>query len=109
MTGLPANFDLRTLRVEADAGIVVGEVAVQDVSRAEALSGRESELGSRNGGPKEEKGGAEVEGKAAELGRNLPGSPSPRGRETEKGQPMVLDPKAIPAVIDAIRRGGGDA
>src|SRR4051812_3332215 len=44
MTGLPASFDLRTLRVEADPGITVGEVAVHDVSRAEALSGREGEL-----------------------------------------------------------------
>src|SRR5919204_4540439 len=44
MSGLPANFDLRTLRVEADAGISVGEVSVQDVGRAEALSAREAEL-----------------------------------------------------------------
>ncbi len=33
MSGLPANFDLRTLRVEADPGIRIGEVAVQEVSR----------------------------------------------------------------------------
>src|SRR5262245_42559116 len=33
MTGLPANFDLRTLRVEAGPGIRVGEVSVQDVGR----------------------------------------------------------------------------
>jgi len=109
MTGLPANFDPRTLRVEADAGIVVGEVAVQDVSRAEALSGRESELEARIEALKDEKAALEVEVKTAELVRNYLASLSSRGGETEKGQPMVLDPKAIPAVIDAIRRGGGDA
>jgi uncharacterized protein (TIGR02231 family) len=109
MTGLPASFDLRTLRVEADQGIVVGEVAVQDVSRAEALSGRESELEGRIEALKDEKAALEVEVKTAELVRNYLASLSSRGGETEKGQPMVLDPKAIPAVIEAIRRGGGDA
>jgi uncharacterized protein (TIGR02231 family) len=109
MTGLPANFDLRTLRVEADAGIVVGEVAVQDVSRAEALSGRESELEARIEALKDEKAALEVEVKTAELVRNYLASLSSRGGETDKSQPMFLDPKAIPAVIEAIRRGGGDA
>src|SRR5678810_338153 len=44
MSGLPANFDPRTLRVETDAGVQVGEVAVQDVSRAEAVGKREADL-----------------------------------------------------------------
>jgi uncharacterized protein (TIGR02231 family) len=108
ITGLPANFDLRTLRVEADAGIVVGEVAVHDVSRAEALSGRESELEGRIEALKDEKAALEVDVKTAELVRNYLASLSSRG-ETEKTQPTPLDPKAIPAVIDAIRRGGADA
>src|SRR5262245_45204206 len=109
MTGLPANFDLRTLRVEADSGIVVGEVAVQDVSRSEALSGRESELEARIEALKDEKAALDVEVKTAELVRNYLASLSSRGGETDKTQPMVLDPKAIPAVIEALRRGGGDA
>ena len=33
LTGLPANFDMRTLLVEADPGIRIGEVSVRDVSR----------------------------------------------------------------------------
>ena len=40
MTGLPANFDPRTLRVEGDPGIRIGEVAVQDIARAESASER---------------------------------------------------------------------
>src|SRR2546423_12153362 len=36
MTGLPANFDLRSLRVEAGPGIVVGEVAGGGGSRAQS-------------------------------------------------------------------------
>src|ERR1043165_5649304 len=46
MTGLPANFDLRTLRVEASPGIRVGEVSVQDVGRAEALDRKSTRLNS---------------------------------------------------------------
>src|SRR5687767_4113820 len=44
LTGLPAGFDPRTLRVEADPGIHIGEIAVRDVARTEAVSARESQL-----------------------------------------------------------------
>src|SRR5438552_9168628 len=48
LTGLPANFDMRTLRVEAGPGIHIGEVSVRDIGRANALGGREAELEARN-------------------------------------------------------------
>src|SRR5829696_7622429 len=70
LTGLPANFDPRTLRVETDAGIHVGEVAVQDVSRAEAVGKREADLEERIQRLKDEKGALDVEGKTAELMRD---------------------------------------
>src|SRR5689334_14500707 len=44
MTGLPANFDLRTLRVEADPGIAIGEIAVQELAKSVALGDREAAL-----------------------------------------------------------------
>jgi hypothetical protein len=47
LTGLPANFDVRTLRVEADPGIRIGEVSVRDIGRTSALGGREAELEAR--------------------------------------------------------------
>src|SRR5919205_1031687 len=47
LTGLPANFDPRTLRVDTDAGIQVGEVTVKDASRSQALGAREAELEKR--------------------------------------------------------------
>src|SRR3989442_10494674 len=45
MTGLPASFDLRTLRVEADPGIVVGEVAGHGGRPTRAPGGPEREAG----------------------------------------------------------------
>jgi uncharacterized protein (TIGR02231 family) len=110
MTGLPANFDLRTLRVEAGPGIRVGEVSVQDLGRAEALSGREADLEARIQALNDEKAALDVEVKTAELVRDYLASLRARpGTESDKAHPIAVDPKAIPAVIEALRRGGGEA
>ena len=110
MTGLPANFDLRTLRVEADPGIRIGEVSVQDVGRAETVSGREGELEARIQALKDENAALAVEVKTAELVRDYLAALSSRPvAEGEKPHSIVVDPKAIPAVIEAMRRGATDA
>lgn len=109
MTGLPANFDLRTLRVEAGLGIRVGEVSVQDVGRTEALSGREAELEAKIQALADEKAALDVEVKTAELVRDYLASLRARPGEGDKAHPIAVDPKAIPAVIEALRRGGGEA
>ena len=110
MTGLPANFDLRTLRVEAGDGIRVGEVSVQDASRAQALGAREAELEAKIQALKDEKGALDVEVKTAELVRDYLAALTTRSSgELQKTNPVLVDPKAIPAVIEAIRKGGGDA
>src|SRR5882762_1665964 len=108
LTGLPATFDPRTLRVETDAGIQIGEVAVKDVSRTEALGAREAELEARIQRLKDEKAALEVDVKTAELVRNYLASLSARP-EDEKGRRAAFDAKALPVVLDAIRRGGADA
>jgi uncharacterized protein (TIGR02231 family) len=108
MTGLPANFDLRTLRVEADEQIAVGEVAVRDVSRAIALSAREAELEARIEALKDQKSALEVELKTAEMVRDyLVGIVKRPAAEGQK--PVAVDPGAVPAMIEAIRHAGGDA
>jgi uncharacterized protein (TIGR02231 family) len=110
MTGLPASFDLRTLRVEAGPGIRVGEVSVQDVGRTEALSGREADLETKIQALNDEKAALDVEVKTAELVRDYLASLRGRpGAEGDKAHPIAVDPKAIPAVIEALRRGGGEA
>src|SRR6188508_2880770 len=107
MSGLPANFDPRTLRVETDAGIHVGEVAVQDVSRIEAVGRREAELEERIQKLQDEKAALEVDVKTAELVRDYLKSLSARAPDGAKAPP--IDAKAIPTVLDAIRRGGADS
>src|SRR5882757_4574717 len=44
ISGLPANFDPRTVRVESDAGVRVGEVSTQDQGRTAASNARESAI-----------------------------------------------------------------
>ncbi|HZS69773.1 MAG TPA: DUF4139 domain-containing protein [Burkholderiales bacterium] len=104
LTGLPATFDPRTLRVDTDAGIQVGEVAVKDVSRTEALGAREAELEARIERLKDEKAALDVDVKTAELMRNYLASLSARP-EGDKSPRPAFDPRAL----EAIRRGGADA
>src|SRR6266478_3924355 len=47
IAGLPANFDPQTVRVESDAGIRIGEVSTQDLSRTAASNARESAIEDR--------------------------------------------------------------
>ena len=106
LTGLPASFDIRTLRVEADPGIRIGEVSVKDVGRTTALGPREAELEARIQARKDSRAMLEVEAKSAELVRDF--LVTLRAPQEGEKRPTV-DAKAIPAVIEAIRRGGGDA
>jgi uncharacterized protein (TIGR02231 family) len=108
LTGLPANFDMRSLRVEADPGIRIGEVSVRDIARTTALAGREADLEARIQALKDGRGVLEVEAKSAELVRDFLVSLS--SRPSAEGEKRAsVDAKAIPVVIEAIRRGGGDA
>lgn len=110
MTGLPANFDLRTLRVEAGPGIRVGGVSVHDIGRAEALSGREADLEAKIQALNDDKAALDVEAKTAELVRDYLVSLRARpGAEVATAHPIAVDPKTIPALIEALRRGGGEA
>ena len=108
LTGLPANFDVRSLRVEADPGIRIGEVSVRDIGRASALGGREADLEARIQGLKDGRAMLEVEAKSAELVRDFLVSLSSRPPAEGEKRPSV-DAKSIPVVLEAIRRGGGDA
>ena len=107
MTGLPANFDAATLRVAADPGIKIGEVAVQDISRTDALSTREADLEQKIQDLKDQEGGLDVDAKTAALVRDYLASLS---KPSDGDKPRAaIDAKSIPATLEAIRRGGADA
>ena len=108
LTGLPANFDARTLRVEADPGIRIGEIAVRDVARQNAMSPRESELEARIQALKDRQAELDVQVKTAELVRNFLTNMN-IVPEPGKGRPPAIDPKAIGVVLESLRKGGADA
>jgi uncharacterized protein (TIGR02231 family) len=106
MTGLPANFDLRTLRVEADPGIAIGEIAVQELAKSVALGGREAALEAKIQALRDQSAALEAEAKTAELVRDYLASLSARPDDKHRA---AVDAKALPAVLEAIRRGGDGA
>jgi uncharacterized protein (TIGR02231 family) len=108
LTGLPANFDPQTLRVESDARIQVGEVAVHDAGRAQAVGARESEIEAKIQALTDQKSVFDIDAKSAELVRDylarLGGTPNDGGK-----LPSTGDPQSLSAVIEVIARSGRDA
>jgi len=108
ISGLPANFDPQTVRVESDAGVRVGEVSTQDQSRAAASNARESAIEDRIQALKDRQAVLEVDAKSAQLAADYIarlGAPAPG---PEKAAPAI-NGKSVAEVIEAVRRGGSDA
>ena len=110
LSGLPANFDPQTVRVETDARIQVGEVSILDTGRAQAISAREAEMEAKIQALNDQKSVLDIEAKSAELVRDylmrLSATPGEGGN---KIQPVAADPQALAGVIDVIARSGRDA
>lgn len=110
LTGLPANFDPQSIRLEPDSRIHVGEVSVHDVGRVEALGGREAEIEAKLQALTNQKAVLDIDAKSAELVRDylgrLGGTPVDSGN---KFQFAAVDPQSLAAVIEIISRSGRDA
>ncbi|WP_018604325.1 mucoidy inhibitor MuiA family protein [Uliginosibacterium gangwonense] len=104
--GLPANFDVQTIRVEADNGIRIGELSVQDVSGTEAAGGREAEIVAKIRALDDQIGMLDVERKSSEL---VTGYLQGLGTQEAGPKAAPLDAKGLAAVLEAIHRGGNDS
>jgi len=106
ISGLPANFDPQTVRVDSDAGVRIGEVSTQDQSRTAASNARESAIEERIQALKDRQAVLEVDAKSAQMAAEyISRLGAPAG---EKAAP-ALNGKSVAEVIEAIRRGGSDA
>src|SRR3989475_7866273 len=108
ISGLPANFDPQTVRVEADPGVRIGEVSTQDQSRTAASNARESAIEERIQALKDRQAVLEVDARSAQMAADYIsrlGAPSPG---TERPAP-ALSGKSVAEVIEAVRRGARDA
>jgi uncharacterized protein (TIGR02231 family) len=107
IANLPANFDPQTLRVDADAGVQIGEVSTQDSARSSTPNPREAQLEDRIQALKDQQAAFDAEVKSAEMVNKFLthlGAPSGPGRTTP-----VPDPKSLAGVIEVISHSSGDA
>src|SRR6266571_2280127 len=108
ISGLPANFDPQTVRVESDPGVRIGEVSTRDQSRTAASNARESAIEDKIQALRDRQAVLEVDAKSAQMAADYIarlGAPAPG---TEKPAP-ALNGKSVAEVIEAVRRGGSDA
>jgi uncharacterized protein (TIGR02231 family) len=105
ITGLPANFDPQSVRVEADAGVAIGEVSTQDVSRVQLHNSREAQLGERIQALKDRQAELDGEVKSSEMVTEFL---SRLGTPGEKPAPMP-DARSLGSIVELIKKGGGDS
>jgi hypothetical protein len=84
ITGLLANFNTDTIRLQADAGIQVGQVLTRDRSNADSPSPREADLGGEDPGPA---GPDRRHRRRLQIGPDGPGLPRTPGRRRYRAAP----------------------
>src|SRR6266850_1467455 len=108
ISGLPANFDPQTVRVESDAGVRIGEVSTQDQSRTGASNARESAIEDKIQALKDRQAVLEVDARSAQMAAEYIARLGAPASGAEKAAPAI-NGKSVAEVIEAVRRGGSDA
>ncbi len=109
ISGLPANFDLQTLRAQADNGIQIGQIVTRDVGRTERAGPREAELEAKIQALQDKLAELDVEAKSAALVHKFLENLNAADTGEAGKQVPTFDAKSMPALLETIRRGGGDA
>ena len=104
ITGLPANFDKDTVRLQADAGIQVGQVVTRDQARADSPSAREADLEAKVQALQDQVAAIDADIKSAQI---VQGYLEKLGTGGDK--PAPVDAKNLAGTLDAIRKGAFDA
>lgn len=103
ITGLLANFDTDTVRLQADPGIQVGQVLTRDQAQADSPSPREADLEARIQALQDQIALIDADSKAAQLAQAY----LERLGTGERG--ASADAKSLPGTLETIRKGGLDA
>lgn len=101
--GLPAGFDVATIRLEADAGIRLGEFTVRDVAATEAPNPRQAALEGKIEAIDDQLARLDIERQSAELVTAYLKGLGSGGKEAG------VDTRNLAATLAAIRQGGADA
>ena len=105
IAGLPANFDPQSVRVEADAGVAIGEVSTQDASRAQSPDPRQAQVELRIQALKDRQAELDGEAKSSQMVTEFL---SRLGAPGEKPAPMP-DAKSLGSIVELIRKGSGES
>jgi len=106
ITGLLANFNTDTLRLQADPGIQVGQVLTRDQAASESGNPREAELEAKIQALQDQVTQIDADYKSAQL---VQGYLERLGGGEAGGARAPNDPKALLGTLDAIRKGGSEA
>lgn len=104
ITGLPANFDKDTVRLQADPGIQVGQVVTRDQARADSPSAREADLEAKVLALQDQVAAIDADIRSAQI---VQGYLEKLGTGGDK--PAPVDAKNLAGTLDAIRKGAFDA
>jgi uncharacterized protein (TIGR02231 family) len=107
VTGLPANFNPETLRVQAAPGIRIGEVVTQDAAAEHALNPAEADLAARIEALKDQQALLEAESKSAGIVRayleHFNGGAGPADKPA-----TGVDPKALAGLVSTLGHGASE-
>ena len=105
---LPVSFSLQTLRVDADAGIRVGQIVTQDAARTESGNVAEASLETRIQALKDQSATLDVQAGAADIVKayleRTGGEPAGNDRSN-----VQVDAKSLAAMVGAINQAALDA
>jgi len=104
ISGLPANFDAQTLRIQAPPGVQVGAIVTRDVGQADAISPREAELEAKLQALEDSRDLLNVEVESSKLVKNYLSKLN--GGENSQ---TPVDGKSLGAAVDTIKRSGREA
>lgn len=106
--GLPANFDARTIRVQADTGIQIGQVVTRDVGQVQSSSTREAGLEAQIEALQDKIAVLDVDAKSAALVQKYLENLNGAGTSGDRQQAFV-DARSMSTMLETIRKGGSDA
>src|SRR5205809_4514426 len=106
ISGLPANFDPQTVRVEAGPGVYIGEVSTKDHSRSAASNAGAAEIEERIHASEDRQAVLEVDARSAQMTAEFISRLGAPGGEKPAPLPSA---RSLAETIEAVRRGGSDA
>ncbi len=113
ITGLPADFDVQTLRADASSGIRIGEIVSADVASTHAVNPAEDALEAKITALRDRQAALDAETKSCQMAldyltRLVSSTPPPPAADDGRHRPApMLDPRTLAGLANAMRAEAG--